>query len=78
MESSLQLETARVMGLQDDLEIIALIADGYSNQEISDHVHLSVHTVKDRVSRITTRLGARSRAAVATRATEAGLLRSRQ
>ncbi|WP_271800417.1 MULTISPECIES: PAS domain S-box protein [Dietzia] len=78
VESSLQLETARVMGLQDDLEIIALIADGYSNQEISDHVHLSVHTVKDRVSRITTRLGARSRAAVATRATEAGLLRSRQ
>ena len=78
VESSLQLETARVMGLQDDLEIIALIAYGYSNQEISDRVHLSVHTVKDRVSRIITRLGARSRAAVATRANEAGLLRSRQ
>ena len=75
VELSLRLETARAMGLQDDLEIIALIADGYSNQEISDRVHLSVHTVKDRVSRITARLGARSRAAVASRAAEAGLLR---
>lgn len=76
VEKSLQLETARAMGLQDDLEIIALIADGYSNQEISDRVHLSVHTVKDRVSRIVTKLGARSRAAVATRATETGLLQA--
>lgn len=76
VERSLQLETARAMGLHDDLEIIALIADGYSNQEISDRVHLSVHTVKDRVSRIITKLGARSRAAVATRATETGLLRT--
>lgn len=76
VERSLQLETARAMGLQDDLEIIALIADGYSNQEISDQVHLSVHTVKDRVSRIITKLGARSRAGVATRASEAGVLRT--
>lgn len=74
VERSLQRETARPMGLQDDLEIIALIADGYSNREISDRVHLSVHTVKDRVSRIITKLGARSRAAVATRANETGLL----
>lgn len=74
VETSLQLETARALGLQEDLEIIRLIADGYSNQEISDRVHLSVHTVKDRVSRIITRLGARSRAGVATRATEEGLL----
>ena len=74
VEKSLRLETARALGLQDDLEIIALIADGYSNQEISDRVHLSVHTVKDRVSRIISRLGARSRAGVATRATETGLL----
>ena len=76
VERSLQLETARAMGLHDDLEIIALIADGYSNQEISDRVHLSVHTVKDRVSRIITKLGARSRAGVATRAAETGVLRT--
>ncbi|HJC28531.1 MAG TPA: PAS domain S-box protein [Candidatus Dietzia intestinipullorum] len=75
VERSLQLDTARGMGLRDDVEIIHLIADGYSNQEISDRVHLSVHTVKDRVSRIITKLGARSRAGVATRAAEAGLLR---
>ncbi|NLD85361.1 MAG: PAS domain S-box protein [Actinomycetales bacterium] len=77
VEQSLKLETARAMGLEDDLEIITLIADGYSNQEISDRVHLSVHTVKDRVSRIITRLGARSRAGVASRAAEAGLLGGR-
>ena len=76
VERSLQVETARAMGLDDDLEIIALIADGYSNQEISDRVHLSVHTVKDRVSRVITRLGARSRAGVAARAAENGLLRT--
>lgn len=74
VEKSLQLETARAMGLQDDLELIRLIADGYSNPEISERVHLSVHTVKDRVSRVITKLGARSRAGVAARATEAGLL----
>lgn len=75
VERTLQLDTARGMGLQDDLEIIRLVADGYSNQEISDRVHLSVHTVKDRVSRVITKLGSRSRAGVATRATETGLLR---
>lgn len=77
VEQSLKLETARAMGLEDDLEIVALIADGYSNQEISDRVHLSVHTVKDRVGRIISRLGARSRAGVASRAAEAGLLGTR-
>ena len=75
VEASLRMEAARSLGLQDDLEIIRLIADGYSNQEISARVHLSVHTVKDRVSRIVTALRARSRAGVASRATEAGLLR---
>ncbi|WP_017605927.1 PAS domain S-box protein [Nocardiopsis alkaliphila] len=74
VEGSFRLETARSLGLHEDLEIIRLVADGYSNQEISDRVHLSVHTVKDRVSRIVTKLGARSRAGVAVRATEAGLL----
>lgn len=74
VEVSFRSETARAWGLQDDLEIIRLVADGYSNQEISARVHLSVHTVKDRVSRIVTALGARSRAGVASRASDAGLL----
>ncbi|SMX89779.1 PAS domain S-box-containing protein [Brevibacterium sp. Mu109] len=76
VEDSFQLETARSLGLQDDLEIIRLVSDGYSNQEISERVHLSVHTVKDRVSRIVTALDARSRAGVASRAAEAGVLRA--
>lgn len=74
VEASLRSETARSWGLQDDLDIIRLVADGFSNQEIAARVHLSVHTVKDRVSRIVTALGARSRAGVASRASEAGLL----
>ena len=39
-------------------------------------MHLSVHTVKDRVSRIVAKLDARSRARVALRASDAGLLRA--
>ena len=57
------------------MPIIELVAQGYSNQEIADKVHLSVHTVKDRVSRIVAKLDARSRAGVALRASDAGLLR---
>lgn len=75
IEESFRIEAARPLGLQDDLDIIRLVAQGFSNQEIAQQVHLSVHTVKDRVSRIVTRLEARSRAGVALRATEAGLLR---
>lgn len=75
VEQTFKAEVAREAGMDDtDLAIIELVADGCSNQEIADQVHLSVHTVKDRVGRIITRLGARSRAGVATRALSAGLL----
>jgi len=66
----------KAFGLDEqDMPIIELVAQGYSNQEIADKVHLSVHTVKDRVSRIVAKLDARSRAGVALRASDAGLLR---
>lgn len=67
----------KAFGLDEqDMPIIGLVAEGYSNQEIARRVHLSVHTVKDRVSRIITKLDARSRAGVALRASDAGLLRT--
>ncbi|WP_174188092.1 PAS domain S-box protein [Nocardia barduliensis] len=75
VEDTFRTDAARSAGMDDtDIAIIELVADGYSNQEIADRVHLSVHTIKDRVGRIITRLDARSRAGVATRAMAAGLL----
>lgn len=75
VENMMQTEIGRTAGLDEvDLSIIRLVADGHTNKEIADIVHLSAHTVKDRVGRIITRLGARGRAAVGTRAAELGLL----
>ncbi|NKY28559.1 PAS domain S-box protein [Nocardia gamkensis] len=75
VENTFKTELARNAGMDDtDITIIELVADGYSNQEIAERVHLSIHTIKDRVGRIITRLDARSRAGVATRALAAGLL----
>ncbi|WP_280370168.1 PAS domain S-box protein [Nocardia wallacei] len=77
VETTFKTEVARNAGMDDtDIAIIELLADGYSNQEIAERVHLSVYTIKDRVGRIITRLNARSRAGVATRALAAGLLPS--
>ncbi|MFC8531289.1 PAS domain S-box protein [Nocardia sp. NPDC057227] len=75
IEQVMQKSIVRAVGLDEhDLPIIQLVAEGYSNQDIAEQVHLSIHTVKDRVSRIITKLDARSRAGVALRAADAGLL----
>ena len=45
-----------------ELEILKLLAEGYSNREISEELFLSVGTVKWYTSNIYGKLGARSRA----------------
>ena len=54
-------------------DIVKLIAEGASNKEIADHLHLSEKTVKNRVSEIISKLGVNNRTQVAIWARENGL-----
>lgn len=42
-------------------EVLALIAQGFSNQEIADQLFISLHTVKTHARKINAKLGAKSR-----------------
>lgn len=42
-------------------QILELITQGYSNQQISDALHVSVSTVKNHVSSVLAKLGVKSR-----------------
>lgn len=75
VQDSLQIAAAAKLGLTPrDLKIIGLLAGGCSNSEIGAHVHLSVHTVKDHVSRMMHALGARGRTELVAQAGRHGLL----
>jgi DNA-binding NarL/FixJ family response regulator len=58
--SALELEIEDLSERQ--LEVLALVADGLSNQEICAQLGVTVETVKTHVTHILQRLGARSRA----------------
>ena len=55
--------------------MLALVADGLSNDEIADQLTLSPLTVKTHVNRAMTKLGARDRAQLVVLAYETGLSR---
>lgn len=75
IEGSLTRATAERMGLsRQDLEIIELLADGCSNPEIARRVHLSPHTVKDRVAKLMTAFDAHTRVEVVAKAARRGLI----
>jgi two-component system response regulator DevR len=57
------------------LEIVRLIADGFSNREIADRVHLSENTIKSHVQEIFRKLKVRNRVEAALRASDEGWLR---
>jgi len=57
-----------------ELEILALVGRGMSNQEIAQHLVLSPLTAKTHVSRLFTKLGARDRAQLVVVAYEAGVV----
>jgi DNA-binding NarL/FixJ family response regulator len=42
-------------------EVLALIADGLSNRQISHVLHISVYTVQNHVQNLITKLGVRNR-----------------
>lgn len=57
-----------------ELEVLRLIAGGYSNREISTAIHKSEGTVKNQVSSILEKLGVRDRTQAVLKAVNLGLL----
>jgi PAS domain S-box-containing protein len=75
VEGSLVRATAERIGLNGkDLEIIELLASGCSNQEIAERIHLSPHTVKDRVAKLMGIFHAHTRVEVVAQAARHGLI----
>jgi DNA-binding NarL/FixJ family response regulator len=58
-----------------EAEVLTLVADGLSNQEISRRLYLSQATVKSHLVHIYTKLGVDSRTSAVAAATAAGLIR---
>ena len=54
--------------------VLELIAQGLSNQDIADRLHISLHTVKTHARRINAKLEVKSRTQAIVRARELGLL----
>ncbi|HMB55490.1 MAG TPA: response regulator transcription factor [Thermoanaerobaculia bacterium] len=61
-----------------ELEVLRLIADGMTNREIAEAVHLSVYTVKNHVHNLLDKLDVGHREAAVERAYEKGWLRERR
>jgi DNA-binding NarL/FixJ family response regulator len=55
-------------------EVLVALADGNSNSELAEELHMSVATAKTHVSRILTKLGARDRAQLVVIAFQSGLV----
>ena len=65
-----------VVPLSDrELEVLALLADGSSNREIATALFLAEGTVKNHVTNVLAKLGARDRTQAALRARGLGLIR---
>jgi DNA-binding NarL/FixJ family response regulator len=59
---------------QREKQVMAAVAQGYNNQQIAQHLIVSVDTVKTHVSRVLVKLSARDRTHATVRALELGLL----
>lgn len=57
-----------------EVEVMRLVAEGYSNREIAETLHLAEGTVKNHVSAVLEKLGARDRTNAVLRALHEGLL----
>ncbi len=75
VRSSVSAVTASNLGLSStDLEIVRMLAQGCTNRQIAERVHLSPNTVKDHVGKLIARFGASNRAEVVAEAGRLGLL----
>ncbi len=83
--SKKQLERSASMGTSNDvkesldisereMEILILIAEGLSNQEIADKLFISIHTVKTHTSNLFGKLHAKRRTQAIQKAVEIGLI----
>ena len=59
-----------------EIEVLQLIANGLSNQEIARHLHISLSTVKGHTSNIYGKLGVHKRTQAVSKAVELGILSS--
>ncbi|HXT27716.1 MAG TPA: LuxR C-terminal-related transcriptional regulator [Vicinamibacterales bacterium] len=57
-----------------DRQVLKLIADGCTNQEIATRLHLGTQTVKNRVSVLMEKVGARNRVQLAVYVVRTGLI----
>lgn len=57
-----------------EMEVLALLAEGFSNQEIADRLYIAPGTVKNHVGSILSKLNARDRTQAVVQAKELGLL----
>lgn len=57
-----------------EIEILQVLAQGHTNKEIADHLYLAEGTVKNYVTSILQKIGARDRTQAAIRARELGIL----
>jgi DNA-binding NarL/FixJ family response regulator len=55
-------------------EVMALVAAGFTNEEIADHLYIATNTAKTHVSRAMIKLGARDRAQLVVFAYQSGLV----
>jgi DNA-binding NarL/FixJ family response regulator len=68
-------DTARLDGLTArEREVLVLVAEGLSNDEVARHLNLSPLTVKTHVSRVLMKLGARDRVQLVIIGYETGLV----
>jgi two-component system response regulator NreC len=63
---------------QRECEVLSLLAQGYTNQQAADRLHLSVKTVETYRARLRRKLGLQNRADIVRYAIETGLLQQNQ
>jgi len=69
-------EAAEQLGLSKrELEILELMSEGWSNQEIAEKTYLSVHTIKSHASSIFFKLDVKRRTQAVAKAKELGLVK---
>ena len=70
-------EPSRVELTERELEVLGLLAEGLTNSEIAERIVVSVHTVRNHVANLSTKLGAHSKLEALSIAIRRGLLSDR-